>query len=93
MISVTVNTEVPCFGYEKDRLILKTEQMENLTFTIEKELPIKACPEYEWKRTVDKDDRFNVIEWTSLGDLQESSGVYDAILKNIPLWIASNKYD
>lgn len=45
IISTTINTYVPCFGYDNERLILSGDQIAKTFLPFEKEDPIQVCPE------------------------------------------------
>ena len=75
-----MNTELPCFGPDKERLILSESEIEYLQLDIEKELPITQCQGYPWRRnTQNRDGRYTEIGFTTLKSLQEANGVYDAL--------------
>ena len=38
IIGFAINTNIPCYGYDSDRLILNNDQMSKIKFTIEKEV-------------------------------------------------------
>ena len=75
-----INTELPCYGPNKDRLILSENEIAFLQIDVEKELPIEQCPGYPWRRnTENRDRRYSEIGFTTLKALQEDNGVYDTL--------------
>lgn len=77
-------TTQPCYGFDKDRLVLDIEQLMNLQFSVEKESPLEMCPDYEWRnRTFDS--RYTKLGEISLYDLQKENGVLYEINKLVPL--------
>ena len=52
IMSITLNTFLPCFGYESERLILSGPFTDDMAdFTLEKEMPISACWPHKWRQT------------------------------------------
>ena len=49
IIGTELNTQVPCFGPDRERLVIGKENLELVEFPIENEDPIGLCPEYDWK--------------------------------------------
>ena len=65
------SNQVPCYGYDRERLVLPAEQMSAMHFLIEKESPLlEQCPSHPW-RDNRLDTRFYAIGEVSLFDLQE----------------------
>ena len=69
-----MNRNVPCYGFDSERLVLSSKQMEQISFTIEKENPIETCPKYEWMSSNSphgdsighQDKRFSTVGYVSL---------------------------
>ena len=82
VIGSTINTEIPCYGENEDRLIIASDNLfeSQLDFDIEKENPIDECPALPWRdQEPETDDRYSVTGYVTLKTLQESNGVYEAI--------------
>ena len=53
-IGSAINTQQPCYGLDKHRLIIDESSID---FTLEKNNPINACEENEWRKaTIENDD-------------------------------------
>ena len=50
VISSALNTYIPCYGYDSDRLILSSYQMDKIQSPIEKDDPLQICPKHDWRR-------------------------------------------
>ena len=66
VISTTINTQEPCYGQDRDRLLLlktreNVSQIHDITIPIERDTPLSECPEYEWRLNSDDQDRFFTI--------------------------------
>ena len=75
VISTHLNTVKPCFGPDRDRLVLGTGGSDLIKFPIENEDPIENCPTFDWRQTTYMDQRYNTIGYTNLWMLQEAAGV------------------
>ncbi len=70
IISTKVNTFVPCSGFDQERLILSGYAMQQIKFSLEKELPIETCQVQDWhEQERDRGSRFRVAGHVSLYDL------------------------
>ena len=50
MISTAINTVQPCFGPEKNRIVLGEDYIDLIQFNIEKEeAPLESCAVYDWR--------------------------------------------
>ena len=49
IIGSAMNTFIPCFGHNSERLILGGDEMEKAKFSIEKEEPLEICPNVIWR--------------------------------------------
>ena len=84
-IGSELNTGPPCYGDDKERLILSTSQLEQLDFSLEKENPIVTCSSYSWRRST-SEDRYTALKFSlSLSELQEASGVNERLRTVMPI--------
>ena len=66
-MSTVINTVQPCYGPEKETIVLSEEFIDQLQFTIEKENPpLVACSLYDWRKNLLRDLRYETIGYTSL---------------------------
>ena len=90
IISTEINIEIPCFGPDKDRLVVgRAESYFNANFTgtfpYENENPISTCPEYEWRPDQYLHDfRHGVLGAIDLYQLQKANGIYDIMVEGLP---------
>ena len=75
IISTAINSVKPCYGTDRERLVLGDQGADLIRFPIEKEEPLVDCPFNIWKRASTEDSRFSVIGSTSLAELQASNGI------------------
>ena len=82
-----MNTQVPCYGFDSERLILSKNQMQQIDFSIEKETPIETCPKYEWmtQDISNQKSKFTTVGYVSLQLLQWQNNVYKEIDTIVPL--------
>ena len=76
LIGATINTKAPCYGSNRDKLVLKHEQILSSSFYLEKEEPVYFCPYVNYKQNRSGDERYNSIGLITLYDLQSSNGIY-----------------
>mmetsp|Transcript_42405 Transcript_42405/g.55914 ORF Transcript_42405/g.55914 Transcript_42405/m.55914 type:complete len:154 (-) Transcript_42405:1785-2246(-) len=84
VISTSINSVKPCYGVDKERVVLGDNGFDLISFPLEKEEPLQRCPHYEWRRSGYDDERYDIIGTTSLYMLQSSNNVFDEIDKSIP---------
>ena len=87
IISSAINSKgnYPCFGPDKDRLIIPEDDFLWLDFSLELESPISNCTEYTWRQEIEEtDDRYDTVGFTNLYQFQFDNGVYDALYEEVP---------
>lgn len=57
IIDTSLNTQRPCYGSEKESLVLTANQIENIQVSLEKEQMLTACTENAW-RSSPSDERY-----------------------------------
>lgn len=75
---------MPCYGDDKDRLVLSSTDVDLMRIELEKEEPIDHCPYYPWRGVQKNDERYFPIGYQDFYQLQESNGVYDTLEKVAP---------
>ena len=58
IISTAINTKQPCFGLEKDAMILGSDGKANLSFELEKEVTVENCSIDDWRKNMFEDRRY-----------------------------------
>ena len=63
IISSAINTlgNYPCFGPDRDRLIIAEGELLWLDFGLELESPVYNCTEYTWRQIQDIDKRYDTV--------------------------------
>ena len=88
-----LNTALPCYGYDKERLILSTSQLEKLNFSLEKEEPVVTCTTYPWRKS-GSEHRYTRLGFSStLSELQEANGVNDRLRSVLPFQMQEQYFD
>ena len=82
---------VPCYGPDRERLLLGERGMELLKFSIEREEPLAACPSYSWRDNSVDAQRFDSVGITTMHLIQESNGVFERLDARIPGWVANEE--
>lgn len=65
IISTALNTVSPCFGAERDALVLGEKGIELLTFPLEKEFFLEQCKVEDWRKNFFVDPRFKTIGYST----------------------------
>ena len=84
IISTSLNTFIPCSGFDRERLILSGFEMNQIKFMLEKEEPLEKCETQSWRPKATGETRFRVAGHVSLAALQESNGVNTELAKVVP---------
>ena len=81
-MAVEFNADIPCYGYDKEKLVLNPWQDTRALFEIDRS--IRQCPVFNWRTEVE-DVRHSKLDINvTYGDLQKDNGVYEALASLIP---------
>ena len=93
VISTAMNSIKPCYGTDRERLVLGENGFNLIQFPLEQEDPLIRCPHYDWRRSGVDDDRYDIIGTTSMYMLQNSNGVFQALDQAVPEFFDKRDYN
>ena len=90
IVGTVINSKVPCYGPDSERLRVGNAELSRIQLGVEKEEPIGDCPLNDWRAVGYIEPRFGVLGFLPLYTFQEMNGVYDAMETSLPGYVADD---